>query len=448
MQARQVYFIGIGGIGMSALARWFKRKGACVSGYDRSESELTRALAAEGIDIHYDDDARRIPADRENTLVIYTPAVPEDFGELKYVRENGYRLVKRSRALGQIAQGQSCLAVAGTHGKTTTSTLLAHILTESGEGCSAFLGGLSKNYSSNLLISDNNVIVAEADEYDRSFLQLFPQIAVITAMDPDHLDIYGDTEHYRQAFHDFASQVKDTLILKYGLSVGNIGARTLSYGFDAPLADFHAENAAVDNGGRYSFTLVYPDGRLDLHCGTPGRLNAENCIAAAAAALVFGISPTAVASAVNSYKGVCRRLDLHVESPQLTYLDDYAHHPDELKAAIVSIRDMFPGRKLTAVFQPHLYSRTRDFAAEFAQALSAVDKLILLEIYPAREEPLEGVTSELIFKDVKSPEKVLLQKDRLLDYLKDEPLDVLVTFGAGNIDRLVGPISEMLKDRC
>lgn len=447
---RNAYFIGIGGIGMSAIARYCKFRGLNVSGYDRTPSDLTHELEGEGIAVHYEDRPDLIPADVEGTLVVYTPAIPSDLGELRHVLTHGYKVLKRSRALGEIAEGQRCLAVAGTHGKTTTSTLTAHILTESGEGCNAFLGGIAKNYGTNLLTHCGDVIVAEADEFDRSFLQLHPEIAVITAMDADHLDIYGDVEHYRQAFRDFAFQVTGTLIAKVGLPISSSDTRAsiLRYSYDDPSADFHARNPHPDGLGHYVFDLIHPGGAVcGVRCGVPGWVNVENSVAAAAICLTHGTSEEAVKAAIGSFQGVRRRLDVHLNTPRLTYIDDYAHHPQELATAISSIRGMFPGRKLTAIFQPHLYSRTRDFAAEFAQALSGVDKLILLDIYPAREEPIPGVTSEIIHERVTAPEKVLISKDQLMEYLEDEPLDILVSFGAGNVDRFIGPITDLLKER-
>ncbi len=445
-----VYFIGIGGIGMSALARYYKFKGYEVAGYDRTPSELTHALEAEGISVHYEDRPDLVPDNVNDTLVVYTPAIPADLGELRKVSEGGYALFKRSRILGEIARGQRCLAVAGTHGKTTTSTLTAHILTESGEGCSAFLGGISRNYNSNLLMSHTPTVVAEADEFDRSFLQLFPEIAVITAVDPDHLDIYGDYAHVVEAFKAFASQVSGTLIAKKGTPITqeDTPAKLLTYHYTDSGADFYAIGPKADPLGCFHYDLRWPGGILkDVRVGTPGWVNAENSIAAAAIALSYGIAPEAVKAAIGTFEGVKRRLEVHVNTPALSYIDDYAHHPAELSSAISSMRDIFPGRKLTAVFQPHLYTRTRDFAPEFAKALSAADKLILLDIYPAREEPIPGVSSEMIFKDVTAPEKVLLKKEELMDYLADEPLDVLATFGAGNIDRFIEPITELLKKR-
>lgn len=435
---------------MSAIARFCKFKGCRVSGYDRTPSDLTHALETEGIQVHYTDDCSMIPADAENTLVIYTPAVPEDFGELKYAREHGYNVIKRSKMLGELTRGETCLAVAGTHGKTTTSTMIAHIITEGGPGCSAFLGGISKNYGTNMLVSETPVVVAEADEFDRSFLQLHPATAVITAMDADHLDIYGDLAHVQQAFREFASQVSETLILKYGLPIASrdVQAKIFTYHFDNPAADFHSANLRLDQTGHYIYDLVYPGGTLsDIRVGAIGWVNVENSIAAAAVCLCRGMDAQKVRHAISTFEGVRRRLDVHVNRPGLCYIDDYAHHPAELRSAITSVRQIFPGRKITGIFQPHLYTRTRDFAPEFADSLSLLDKLILLDIYPAREEPVEGVTSEIIFRDVTCPEKVMITKNELMDCLSHEPVDVLMTLGAGDIDRFVPEITRMLESR-
>ncbi|MBO5310629.1 MAG: UDP-N-acetylmuramate--L-alanine ligase [Bacteroidales bacterium] len=441
---KNIYFIGIGGIGMSAIARYYNAKGFKVSGYDRTPSPLTHALESEGIEVHYTDDISYIPNEVEDTLVVYTPAIPADMGELVYVQEKGYRVIKRSRMLGEIAEGQRCMAVAGTHGKTTTSTMTSHLFMDSGEGCSAFLGGISKNYNSNLLISPNDVIVAEADEFDRSFLQLFPEIAVITSMDADHLDIYGDEQHVKEAFKAFASQVSGTVIIKHGLDItpADTSARIRTYSFGNPEADFHAE--PLEDG---HFNLHYPGGVIeDCVVGIPGWVNVENATAASAIALTYGIAPEKIKRALASFSGVRRRFDIQVRKPGCVYIDDYAHHPEEIKAALSSIRRAYPSSKLTAVFQPHLYTRTRDFAPEFAQALSLADKVILLDIYPARELPIPGVTSEIIFKDITS-EKVLIRREELMGYLQNEPVEVLATLGAGDIDRFVGEIAEMLDRR-
>lgn len=447
---KNAYFIGIGGIGMSAIARYFKFKGLNVAGYDKTESELTDTLQKEGIDVHYVDNVDFIPKDIENTLVVYTPAIPHDLKELKYVMDNGYNVFKRSKVLGEITDGERCLAVSGTHGKTTTSTLTAHILDESGEGCSAFLGGISKNYGTNLLMSHTPTVVVEADEFDRSFLQLHPEIAVITAMDADHLDIYGDLEHVHEAFKSFASQVSGTVIAKLGLDITSkdTNAKILRYHYNDPKADFYARNPQPDKLGYFSFDIVWPGGVIEgVKCGTPGWVNVENSVAAAAICLTYGLKPEAIKHAIGTFQGVKRRLDIHVNTEKISYIDDYAHHPKELSTAISSMRDIFPGRKLTAIFQPHLYTRTRDFADDFAAALSKVDKLILLDIYPAREEPIPGVTSEIIFDKVTAPEKVMLHKEELMGYLEKEPVDVLITFGAGNIADFIAPITELLEKR-
>ena len=450
---KQVYFIGIGGIGMSAIARYYNAKGFKVSGYDKTPSPLTHALEAEGIEVHYEDNIDFVPKDVESTLVVYTPAVPKDMGELVYVQEKGYRVIKRSRMLGEISDGQRCMAVAGTHGKTTTSTLVSHIFTASGEGCSAFLGGISKNYGTNLLIHENNVVVAEADEFDRSFLQLFPEIAVITSMDPDHLDIYGDEAHIREAFKAFASQVSGTVIAKHGLDItaDDTKAKILTYSYDDPAADFYAVLTDGNGTGFTHFDIHWAGGVIsDCVVGIPGWVNIENAVGAAAIGLTYGLDPQKIREALASFSGVKRRFDIQVKSDRCIYIDDYAHHPREISASLTSIRGNFPEHRLTAIFQPHLFTRTRDFAEGFAESLSTVDRLILLDIYPAREEPIPGVTSEIIFKDVTAPEKVLLKKEELMEYLQGLDMsgkEVLVTVGAGDIDRFVGPIAEMLSTK-
>lgn len=445
---KNVYFIGIGGIGMSAIARYYNVKGYAVSGYDKTPSPLTHALEDEGIGVHYTDDISFIPEDKEETLVVYTPAIPKDMGELVYVQKNGYRVIKRSRMLGEIATGQRCMAVAGTHGKTTTSTLVSHLFTDSGEGCSAFLGGISKNYDSNLLTHSNNVIVAEADEFDRSFLQLFPEIAVITSMDADHLDIYGDEAHIVEAFKEFASQVSGTVIVKHGLDITpkDTKAKIYTYAYDNPEADFYAE--PMENG---RFNLHYPGGVIeDCVVGIPGWVNIENGVGASAIGLTYGLDPQKIRKALASFSGVKRRFDMQVNLDGLVYIDDYAHHPNEIAAAISSIKGRYPEYRYTAIFQPHLYTRTRDFADEFAEALSLADRVILLDIYPAREEPIPGVTSEIIFKGITAPEKILMKKEELLEYLQGQSLEgreLFITLGAGDIDRLVGPIGKLLTEK-
>ena len=447
---KNYYFLGIGGIGMSAIARYFNNAGYSVSGYDKTPSALTARLEEEGIRIHYDDDISSIPQNVQDTFVIYTPAIPADLGELVYIKEKGYRMCKRSRALGEIARGRKCLAVAGTHGKTTTSTLLAHILTASGEGCNAFLGGISKNYDTNLLLSKNDILVAEADEFDRSFLQLTPDIAVITAADADHLDIYNDHAHVVEAFGEFASQIKEegALILKYGVDIPleKVKSRIYRYSCNTPC-DFYASDIVPLAGGRFDFTINSPSGKIS-HCtvGVPGLVNVENAVAASAIALLHGTSPDEIRKALSSFSGVKRRFDIHVDGAKHAYVDDYAHHPNELKAAISAMRDIFPGRKIRGIFQPHLYTRTRDFADEFAEALSGLDSLILLPIYPARELPIEGVSSEIIFDKVTISDKVLVGKEELMETVKSRDIDVLCTFGAGDVDRFIPIIEEYVKN--
>ncbi|MDP3451400.1 MAG: UDP-N-acetylmuramate--L-alanine ligase [Bacteroidales bacterium] len=453
---KSVYFIGVGGIGMSALARYYNHMGSYVSGYDKTATRLTGDLEKEGIEIHYHDSVDNIPQrvkeSKEESLIIYTPAVPSDSPELNYFLQNGYKTVKRSAALGVIAADKRTLAVAGTHGKTTTSTLLAHIMRDSGVGCTAFLGGISRNYNTNLLLDKNNTLVAEADEFDRSFLQLWPDIAIITSADADHLDIYKDKSSIVEAFSEFASQVKEdgALIVRKGLEkiVTNRSlSKIFTYSFDTPC-DFYISEARVVNGGFFRFNLNYPGGKIeDCTLGIPGWINVENAVAASAAAILYGIDPELIKSALSSFVGVERRFDIRLNTPACSYIDDYAHHPKEITAAISSIRNIFPGRKLTGIFQPHLYSRTRDFAAEFAESLSKLDSLILLDIYPARELPIEGITSSVIFKDVKLKEKILITKEQLMEELKKREIDTLITFGAGDIDRFIEPITEYLKRR-
>ncbi|MDR0687314.1 MAG: UDP-N-acetylmuramate--L-alanine ligase [Prevotellaceae bacterium] len=454
---KNVYLIGIGGIGMSALARYFLRQQKPVAGYDRVRTPLTQALEREGALIHYEDSAQRIPAafrsGGSDTLVVYTPAVGCDNRELAFFRTNGVKTVKRAEALGAIAAGKNLLAVAGTHGKTTTSTLLAHILTEAGSGCTAFLGGVSKNYGTNLLLSDSKLMVAEADEYDRSFMHLFPDLAVVTSVDADHLDVYGTFGEVQRAFSSFVSQLKPSGALVVKKTLVRSGKPTFTQRFDRRMytyaldehADFYAFNLKPLEEGYFSFDL-HLLGQVLRGCtvGVPGWVNVENAVAASAAAWVAGVSVRRLPEALRSFRGVQRRFDVQLKTPSLTYIDDYAHHPEELRAAITSIRGMFPQKKITGVFQPHLYSRTRDFAAELAENLSLLDELILLDIYPAREKPVEGVTSSLIFDKVSIASKTMCSKSELPDILKAKKLQVLVTLGAGDIDAMVGRIRELV----
>ena len=434
---------------MSAIARYCRHAGLNVSGYDRTPSPVTEALEKEGIPVHFDSNVSLIPPAPEETLVIYTPAVPSDMAEMVYVRAHGYRIVKRAEALGEITSGKRCLAVSGTHGKTTTSTMLAHILTESGEGCTAFLGGISKNYGTNLLLSDNDVIVAEADEFDRSFLHLHPEAAVVTSMDADHLDIYSDIDDLRRTFVKFGLQTGKYLVIKKGLEerFRSAGARAeiLTYGKDG---DFYASDIVSDGTGRMFFTLNTPSGAFrDFHAGVPGLVYIENATAAAAMAMLHGAPVESIRKAISTFSGVVRRFDIRLNIPGHTYIDDYAHHPAELAATITSIRQIWPGRRICGIFQPHLYSRTKDFYPEFAASLSLLDSVILLPIYPAREEPIPGVSSEMILDRITLQDKRIIEKQDLLAEISNHDFDILVTFGAGDIDRFVKPIESLLKEK-
>lgn len=436
---------------MSAIARYYNHGGYIVSGYDKTPSPLTEALQAEGIKIHFEERCDLIPENVEETLVIYTPAIPSDMKELVYVKEKKYRLVKRSSALGEIARDKECLAISGTHGKTTISTMLAHIMKASGEGCTAFLGGISKNYNSNLILGNNDLIVAEADEFDRSFLQLFPSIAVITSIDADHLDIYKDLAHLREAFKDFARQAGKAVIIKKGLenllTEAGIDAKVYTYSFNGG-GDFFASDIVLKENGRLEFSLNLCGQKINgCTVGIPGRVNVENAVAASAAAFLHGTPPSAIKESIASFKGVKRRFDIRFECGDRIYIDDYAHHPEELKSTLKSIREIFPGKKICAVFQPHLYTRTRDFQDEFAEVLSIPDSLILLPIYPARELPIPGITSETILKKVNSENKRIVEKKDLLKEIAESNEEIIITFGAGDIDRFVPKIEELLKEK-
>ena len=441
---------------MSALARYYAHAGAFVAGYDRTPSDITDALEKEGIAIHYQDDISKIPPaflhNPDDTLIIYTPAIPPDHKEFNYLKQKGFRIIKRAMALGEIAGSKKCLAVAGTHGKTTTSTLLAHIFTHSGVGCTAFLGGIAKNYHTNLLLSHSPYLVAEADEFDRSFLQLHPDMAVVTAIDADHLDIYGDYPTLERAFLDFMAQIKPhgALIIKEGVCPP-IPAATpypqYRYALDQK-SDFYASDIIVEDDGCHTFTLHLLDKTIQgCRLAMPGRTNIENGVAAAAIAHLNGIAPARIKEALSSFSGVSRRFDMQVNRPDAIYIDDYAHHPAEITATLQSIRRIYPHRTITAIFQPHLYTRTRDFADEFGKSLSLPDYLILLPIYPAREEPIKGVSSEMLLHKVTLPNKCLVERDDLLDFLATHPTDVWVTLGAGDIDRLVPQIKTLLEER-
>ncbi len=452
---KQVYLLGIGGIGMSALARYFKFAGMQVSGYDKTPSPLTDELIAEGIPVHFIEDQELMPqlADRESTLVIFTPAVPESFCEMTFLRDNQFALVKRSQVLGTLSKGKRCLAVAGTHGKTSVTTMTAYLLKESHVGCFAFMGGISRNYGTNLLLPDNdsNLMVAEADEFDRSFLRLFPEMAVITWMDPDHLDIYGTAGNLVDAFATFAGQINKGGILLYrkGVEVDfswNSGIRYFSYSA-TEAADFMAKNVVVTEGA-YHFDLTSPFGTIrgiTLHY--PGLMNVENMTAAIALALLNGVMPAEIVASVPDYKGVERRFDIRYKGKHTVYIDDYGHHPRELEATIKSVRHLYPGRKITGIFQPHLFTRTRDFADGFAESLDLLDDALVMEIYPAREEPIPGVDAGLILGKMKLKSKRRCSAADFPTILDDYQPDILLTLGAGDIDRLVNPLVSYLKEK-
>lgn len=451
---RNIYFLGIGGIGMSALARYFNAKGYQVAGYDRNESELVMELEREGIQIHTDDNTDFIAADYKNpnyTLVVYTPAIPDDMTEFVFFKKNGFTIMKRAQVLGEITRSQRGICIAGTHGKTTTCTLTSHILNQSKVGCSAFLGGISKNFDKNILINNqNDLVVIEADEFDHSFLTLAPYMAVITSTDADHLDIYKTEDEYCKAFEDFSSLVRQggTLIVKKGLPIKprtKQNVRILTYSVEE--GDFHAENIRIGDG-EITFDFIHPTGKIcNIQLGVPVYINIENGIAAMALALLNGASYDEIRNAMASYKGVKRRFDIHMKTKELTIIDDYAHHPAELKASIESIKRVYPDKKLTGIFMPHLYSRTRDLADNFAKSLSMLDEAILLPIYPAREEPIPGVTSEWLAGKVTAPIVKVLDSNSLVSYLKEnrERIELVATLGAGDVDQLIPQIAEALK---
>jgi len=445
-----IYFIGIGGIGMSALARYFHSKGAKVSGYDKTPSSLTKELEHEGMNIHYEENPALIPKNVE--LVVYTPAVPKEHTELVYYQENGYTVVKRSDVLQMATESSFNICVAGTHGKTTITTMVAHLLRHTGYGCNAFLGGISVNYGTNFWSSERNVSVVEADEYDRSFLKLSPDIAVITAMDPDHLDIYGTAEEMEKAFIDFSGKIKKggLLISKFGLKRTKDlkGTRQLRYSVQNNNADAHAENIRMMNGS-YEFDVVIKDKiieKVNLNIG--GMHNVENAIAAITVASSLHIEEEKIKAAVADFKGVKRRFEYIIKSDNLVFIDDYAHHPEELRALISGAKSLFTDKKCTVIFQPHLYTRTRDLADGFAEVLDMADEVILLPIYPARELPIPGVSSEMILQKMKSKNKKVLDNEEVKNWIKQgfkKQGNVLVTAGAGDIDLLVEPIKQILK---
>ncbi|MCR8912291.1 UDP-N-acetylmuramate--L-alanine ligase [Barnesiella sp. ET7] len=452
-QYSSLYFIGAGGIGMSALVRYFLAKGYRVAGYDRTSSPLTEALQSEGLEIVYDESVDLIPdycRDPKTTLVVYTPAIPATHAGLVYFREHGFKVVKRAELLGLITQSSKGLCFSGTHGKTTTSSMAAHIFHESPVGCNAFLGGILRNYNSNLILSDHSPFtVIEADEYDRSFHWLHPYMAVVTATDPDHLDIYGTEEAYLESFAHFTSLIQPggCLVIKKGIKlVPRVQEGVKVYTYSArDGGDFHADNIRVGNG-TILFDFVAPDGVVtDVELGVPVDINIENAVAAMAIARLNGVADDDMRRAMASFKGAKRRFEFWVKRDDRVMIDDYAHHPDELKASIRSVRALYPGRKLTVIFQPHLYSRTRDFAPQFAEALSMADQVILLDIYPARELPIPGVTSQLIFDRITCRDKELCLREKLLERIKECNFDILLTMGAGDIDRLLPEIASIVE---
>lgn len=448
-----IYFVGIGGIGMSALALYFAKGGYIVSGYDRSESNITKTLIDAGCSVIYEDETELIPdifREKSNSvMIVYTPAIPKESKILSFFRNKGYSLYKRSEILGEISFHTDTLAVSGTHGKTTVSTMIAHLLKQSAIDCSAFLGGISKNYDSNLLLGESRYTVMEADEFDRSFHRLNPLMAVVTSVDADHLDIYGDQECMIEAYNEFFRKIRKggNLLINNKIKEKIIvpeGVKCFTYGMDSE-ADYKSFGIRHEKD-YYSFSLKTPDRLIkDLRFAFPGKINIENFTAAIAIALMCGVEEADIRKGVLLFRGVRRRFDIRFNHEGLTYIDDYAHHPEEIRACITSVKEYFSGRKVTGIFQPHLYSRTRDHAAGFASILDELDEAILLPIYPAREKPIEGVSSEMILDRMITPQKKLLKKEDIPGKLDINRLDVLLTIGAGDIDTLVKPIEEWLK---
>jgi UDP-N-acetylmuramate--alanine ligase len=449
---QNILFIGIGGIGMSALARYFHFEGKTVTGYDKTETDLTKTLVKEGIPVSYEDDPDTAPKDVQ--LVVYTPAIPNDHKGLNYYRDNGYEIMKRSEVLGLITADSLNVCVAGTHGKTTISTMIAHILRDSGVGSSAFLGGISANYNTNFWGDKNNICVVEADEYDRSFLKLHPDIAVISSMDADHLDIYGSGEAVKEAFIAFSKKIKSggTLVQKHGLPVpkptDDIGR--LSYHLTDHRADVYTKNLRI-LAGNYIFDVEGTEGRMkDVRLNVGGRHNVENALAAITACRKLGLTGDKIIPALHNFRGVRRRFEYHAQSSEVIYIDDYAHHPKELEVLLSSARELFPDRKMVVVFQPHLFSRTRDFADGFAEALDKADEVILLPVYPARELPIEGISSSTILNKMDKAKKQILNKKDVLAWaarIQPEEKILLITAGAGDIDELVHPLTELMKKK-
>ncbi|MGB4400636.1 MAG: UDP-N-acetylmuramate--L-alanine ligase [Daejeonella sp.] len=444
---KRVYLIGIGGIGMSGLARYFKKRGCLVCGYDKTCTPLTSALMNEGIPVVFHDEVDNVPLSFQekdpNTLIIYTPAVPKDSPLLNHFKSGGFAFKKRSEVLGILSKGMFTIAVAGTHGKTTTTSMIAHVLKDSGYDCSAFLGGIATNYNSNVLFGDNNTMVVEADEFDRSFLTLHPDIAIVTSMDADHLDIYGDKSHLVDSFKQFTSQLKSggKLLFRKGLDLQS----GQTYAANA-VADVQAVNVRVESG---NFHFDFKNGQLvieNIEMALPGLHNIENAVAAVEVALQLGIDPDKIRTALGNFKGVKRRFEYIVRNEGHVYIDDYAHHPEELRACIKAVKTLYPDRKLTTVFQPHLFTRTRDFAEGFAEVLGMTDELILLDIYPARELPIQGVNSEMILNKIDLANKRIMSKSEVIDYVRKEQPELLLTVGAGDIDTLIEPLKKALEN--
>jgi UDP-N-acetylmuramate--alanine ligase len=441
-QIHNVYFIGIGGIGMSALARYFKFTGKRVTGYDKTPTMLTDELVAGGIEIHFEDDIQQIPADfnKENTLVIITPAVPKSHAEWNYFLDNGYVVKKRAEVLGIITKDTFCFAVAGTHGKTTTSSILGHVLYESGADVTAFLGGIVENYNSNLIGAGKTITVVEADEFDRSFLHLHPNLACITSMDADHLDIYGDDASIKASFQEFADKVEDKSNL---FVINGLPLEGITVGVNDG-SKFVAHNVRIVDGW-YVFDVTTPTEEIkDIKFGLPGKHNLTNALLALAMASTYGTPTGAIAKALATFKGVKRRFSFQIRKPEFVYIDDYAHHPTEINAVHQAVRELYPGKKVLAVFQPHLFSRTRDFVDDFAKSLSQFDEVLLMEIYPARELPMEGVTSQWLLDKIENPNKKLVQKNELIGLLKSSDAPVIVTIGAGDVGEMVPEIKKAL----
>ena len=452
-EIKSVYFVGAGGIGMSALVRYFLTKGYNVGGYDKTPSELTEKLIEEGAKIHYEENVEDIDScfkQKDSTLIVYTPAIPAEHKEMVYFRERGFEIQKRAQVLGFLTQSHKGLCVAGTHGKTTTSTMAAHLLHQSKVDCNAFLGGISKNYGTNYILSDSDYVVIEADEFDRSFHWLRPYMTVITATDPDHLDIYGTKEAYLESFRHYTTLIQPggALIIHKGLEMKpdvQEGVRVYEYAREE--GDFHAENIRI-GGGEIVFDFVHPGGVVkDIQLGVPVSINIENGIAAMALAILNGVSEEDLRKGMKSFVGVDRRFDFKVKTDKMVFLSDYAHHPNEIEQSVKSVRELYKDKKIAAIFQPHLYTRTRDFYKEFASALSLLDCVYLCDIYPARELPIEGVTSKLIYDNLRSGiEKHLIHKEDILDVARSRNFDVLMSLGAGDIENYVPQITKILSE--